>query len=182
MPIDCPKCNSPIEYSQDIAGCPSCRTKLIAEIFPAFFKQPSAASASPAIGEESVCFFHPRNKAAVSCAMCGRFICTLCAVELRGQQICPLCIESGIKKRKIAGLENRRVLYDDIALSLSIIPALLFWPTIMTAPASIFIAVRHWKSPTSIIPRTKARFIFAIFISLLQIAGWGLFVSYLVTR
>ncbi|HTZ18363.1 MAG TPA: hypothetical protein VMB78_07975 [Dissulfurispiraceae bacterium] len=182
MPIDCPKCDASIEYTSDITRCPSCDTKLLIEIFPAFFRQPASASASLAADEESACFFHPRNKATVSCAMCGRFICSLCDVELSGQHVCPSCIESGLKKRKITNLENRRILYDDIALALAIIPIIFFWPTIITAPASIYLSLRHWKSPTSIIHRTKVRFVVAIFISLLQLAGWGLFISYLVTR
>jgi hypothetical protein len=114
--------------------------------------------------------------------MCGRFICALCDVEMSGQHVCPSCIETGLKKRKMPNLENRRVLYDDIAVALSIIPMIFFWPTIVTAPASIYISLCYWKSPTSIIPRSKVRFIIAILISLLQITVWGLLISYLVTR
>ncbi len=183
MPIDCPICGTPIEYRPDIAKCPSCDTNLSVEIFPAFFKSPPPLGSSPTISEdESACYFHPRSKAATACAMCGRFICALCDVELSGQHVCPSCIETGMKKHKIANLENRRVLYDDIALALAIIPMILIWPTILTAPASIYTSLRHWNTPTSIIPRTKLRFIIAILISLLQVTGWGLLVSYLATR
>jgi hypothetical protein len=154
------------------------------EIFPAFFERPLTAGTAPgaAADDESVCYFHPHNKAVVSCEMCGRFICALCDVELSGRHVCPSCIETGRKKRTITNLENRRVLYDDIAVALSIIPLIFFWPTIVTAPASIYISLRHWKSTTSIIPRTKVRFIFAILISLLQVTAWGLVISYLATR
>jgi hypothetical protein len=101
---------------------------------------------------------------------------------LSGQHVCPSCFETGQKKRKIEALENHRVLYDDIALALSIIPIIFIWPTIATAPASIYLSIRYWKSPTSIIPRTKIRFIIAILLSLVQITGWGVLISYLATR
>jgi hypothetical protein len=78
----------------------------------------------------------------------------------------------GKKKRKMKSLETQRVLYDDIALALAIIPVIFIWPTIITAPMSIFIALRHWKTPLSIVPRTKIRFIIAMFLSGLQITGW----------
>jgi hypothetical protein len=37
---------------------------------------------------------------------------------------------------------------------------------------SLFIAIRHWKTPLSIIPRTKIRFIIAMVLSGIQITGW----------
>jgi hypothetical protein len=37
--------------------------------------------------------------------------------------------------------------------------------------------VKHWNSPTGIIPRTKIRFILAFLIAGLQIAAWILFFS-----
>jgi hypothetical protein len=74
-------------------------------------------------------------------------------------------------------LENRRVLYDTVALAVATGPMLLIWPTIITAPMSIFLAIRYWKTPLSIVKRTKVRFILAIVFAISQIAGWG-FVAY----
>ncbi|HUN56050.1 MAG TPA: hypothetical protein VMU29_12940 [Smithella sp.] len=70
-------------------------------------------------------------------------------------------------------LETHRTLYDSIALYIAILPLLIFWITIITAPVSIYVAIRYWKAPGSIIPRTKARFIAAMVISGFQIAGWA---------
>ena len=185
--VDCPKCGIPIEWqsfsTSEMTGCPACDTKLHVDIFPAFFGQPSAGTPdSPVLEDESGCYFHPQKKAVLPCSMCGRFICSLCDVGLGGQHVCPSCFEAGYNKRKIAGLESHRILYDDIAVALSTIPLIFFWPTIITAPACIYISLRHWKSPASIIPRTKFRFIIAILISLLQITGWALLISYLASR
>ena len=126
---------------------------------------------------EASCFFHPNKKAAVPCDICGRFLCSLCEIEFNGQHICSSCIESGKRKRKLTNLENRRVLHDNIALSLAIIPMIFVWPVIFTAPASIFISLRHWKSPASIIHRTKVRFIFAILLSSIQLTGIGFVIA-----
>lgn len=81
----------------------------------------------------------------------------------------------------MVNLETHRVLYDDIALAIAIIPALFIWVTIITAPISIYLSLRHWKSPTSIIPRTKIRFIIAIMLSVVQIAAWFFVFAYIYT-
>jgi hypothetical protein len=186
--IDCPKCSIPLEWQSfntaDMTRCPSCDTRLRVEIFPAFFEElPISESAGTlAVDNESSCFFHPQKKAVIPCELCGRFICALCDIELSEQHVCPSCFETGQKKHEIETLENHRVLYDDIALALSIIPMIFIWPTIATAPASIYLSIRHWKSPTSIIPRTKVRFIIALLLSLIQITGWVFLISYLATR
>jgi hypothetical protein len=64
-------------------------------------------------------------------------------------------------------------MYDSIALSLAILPVIIWPVTLFTAPAAIFYAIRHWKSPTSILPRTKIRHVFAILIGTLMLFGWG---------
>ncbi len=72
----------------------------------------------------------------------------------------------------MVNLERRRVLYDNVALVLATLPALLVWPSLIAAPMSLFVSIRYWRAPSSIVPRTKVRFIIAILISLLEIAGW----------
>ena len=49
---------------------------------------------------------------------------------------------------------------------------LTVWLTILSAPMAIYLSIRHWKSPSSIIPRTKVRFVAAIGLATLQIGGW----------
>jgi len=97
-------------------------------------------------------------------------------VEFDGRHLCTSCLETGKKKRKIKNLENHRTLYDSMVLFLAIFPMILFWPTILTAPIAIFLAIRYWNVPTSIIPRTKIRLIAAVVISGLQIIGWSAFI------
>lgn len=131
---------------------------------------------------EAACFYHPQKKAVLPCDACGRFVCSLCDCELNGQHFCPACLESGKTKGKIKSLENRRTLYDSLALSLSLLPLLIFYFTIITAPMSLFIAIRYWNAPRSLVHRTKIRFIFAVLFSSLQIVGWAIGIYLLVNN
>lgn len=131
---------------------------------------------------EAACFYHPQKKAVLPCDACGRFVCSLCDCELNGQHFCPACLESGKTKGKIKSLENRRTLYDSLALSLSLLPLLIFYFTIITAPMSLFIAIRYWNAPRSLVHRTKIRFIFAVLFSILQIVGWAIGIYLLVNN
>jgi hypothetical protein len=77
-------------------------------------------------------------------------------------------------------LENRRVLYDKIALALALYPMLLFYLTFFTAPMAIFVAIRYWKAPSSILPRTRVRFVIALVLAVFQIAGWIALFTFLI--
>ena len=92
-------------------------------------------------------FYHPEKKAVLTCNYCGRFLCALCDVDFAGQHLCPPCIESGKKKKKIKNLENHRVLYDDVALAVAVLPLMLCYFVVLTAPISLFIAFRYWNAP-----------------------------------
>jgi hypothetical protein len=96
----------------------------------------------------------------------------LCDCELNGQHFCPACLETGKTKGKIKSLENQRTLYDGIALSLAIYPLLIFYFTLITAPAALVVAIRYWNAPRSIVHRTKIRYVAAIILASMQIAGW----------
>ena len=181
--IQCTKCEAslPVELlnAPGLSACPQCGALVRVDAFPALVNPPASTQEGEKLvtDTEAGCFFHPRKKAVVSCDGCGRFLCALCDVEIGGRHLCPLCLETGKKKKKMKNLETHRELYDNISLSLAVIPGitLIFWfLTIITAPMSIYIAIRHWNSPTSILPRTKVRFIIAIIFSLLQIGGWAL--------
>ena len=84
------------------------------------------------------------------------------------------------KRQWISPFENRRMLYDNVSLVLSLAPVVLIWPTVITAPMAIFVAIRYWKAPLSIVTRTRVRFVLAIVFALCQIAAWG-FIAYALT-
>ena len=161
--------------TDNVVPCPRCGTGTMIEVYPAMFHPIGNTSAGEQIvsAEEAACFYHPQKKASIPCDSCGRFLCALCDVELNGQHICPNCLQSGKKKGRIKNLENERTLYDHIALMLSLLPMVLFFITIITAPIALFLSIRHWKSPTSIVPRhSRMRFVIAIILSLSQIVFW----------
>jgi hypothetical protein len=178
--VQCPQCRAPLMegiFNQpELQPCPACATRLQVAVFPALYRKTGLGQSAEAImvEGESSCFYHPQKKAVLPCDGCGRFLCTLCDCPLDGRHYCPACLETGRTKRKIQSLDNRRTLYDSIALSVAVYTLVpFFWYfTVITAPMVIYISLRYWKSPLGLLRRTRIRFIAAIFIALLQITGW----------
>jgi len=67
------------------------------------------------------------------------------------------------------------VLYDNIALGLAVVPVLTCFLFPLTSPVAVAVAIWGWRKPSSLLPRTKARFILAI---LIASAGLGLGIAY----
>jgi len=126
------------------------------------------------VAGEAGCFYHPDKRAIVTCHLCGRFLCGLCNVDFKQQNWCPGCLESSSRKRKGIDFENHRVLYDSVALAFATLPFLaLFYPSLIGAPVALYISVRYWKAPGSILPRTKIRFPVAILLAIGQLVLMG---------
>jgi hypothetical protein len=180
MPVlTCTRCKASLPFETfnrpGWQPCRSCDAQVRVVAFPALLRERSEGQGGESIEAEgeSSCFFHPKKKAVVPCDSCGRFLCSLCDLELHGQHLCPQCLETGTKKGKLKNLENHRVLYDSIALAMAVLPLLIFYFTIFTAPAAIYVAIRYRNAPTSVVPRwRRTRFVLALVLSSLQIAGW----------
>jgi hypothetical protein len=183
-PIQCGNCTTEVPpgyFNVDhLTPCPKCSCDMQVFVFPALFRLAAAVGPSSADATDATCFYHPDNRAAAPCASCGRFLCTVCETELGSEILCPKCIHAGVTSRKLVRLENRRILYDNVAFAVATGPFLLIWPTLITAPMAIFLSIRYWNTPSSIVKRTKVRFILAILIALLEIAMWG-FVAYVLS-
>lgn len=185
--LTCSRCHRPLP-ELDTAGwraCQSCGAVVRTVVFPALFRERKVGQSGEGIESEgeSSCFFHPNKKAVVPCDSCGRFLCSLCDLEMRGQHLCPQCLETGAKKGKLRNLDNHRLLYDSLALALATWPLLIFYFTLFTAPAALYVAIRYWNAPTSLLPRrTHLRLAVAMALSLLQLGGWVLLFGYLLTR
>ena len=179
--VTCTKCNSTLYATalntNKLSFCPSCSVSLRADVYPAMFRPSEAGNSGERllVDKEASCFYHSTKKAVVTCSACGLFLCTLCDVEFNDLHLCPQCLEKGRTKRKIKNLEKSRTCYDTIALYLTIIPIFFIWPTLLTAPIAVYMSIRYWKAPTSIIPRTKIRFVIAMLIASMQMLGWALF-------
>jgi hypothetical protein len=183
----CSRCNAAIpveDWNREHAFCPACRAPLSALVFPAFVSEPSHPSSGDALLEsgEASCFYHPQKRAVAPCDQCGRFLCALCRVEFMGQNWCPGCVEIRRQKGKLSDLDASRPLYDNMALAVATLPAFLIWPTVFCAPIALYLTARYWRAPSSILPRTKIRFVFAAVVATLQIAAWIWLVLFLIYR
>jgi hypothetical protein len=162
----------------DSGQCPACGAVVKVTVFPALYKPLSSGAVGEHVvmDDEASCFYHPQKKAVIPCDSCGRFLCALCDVELNEEHLCPNCLESGRKKGKLKHLDKERILYDNIALRVAVYPVILlfFWfLTFITAPVAIVLSIRYWNKPTSMLPRTKIRFILAIVIAVAQLGLWA---------
>jgi hypothetical protein len=145
-----------------------------AVVFPAI-EQLRAGALPEALGSETEasCFFHPNSRAATPCDECGRFLCSLCDLEIDGRHLCSACLMPGPGGRRVALLEPRRTMYDTVVLLVSTLP-ILFWPFLaLSAPTTLYLVFRYWRTPGSLVPRTKVRFILAALFALAEIAGVG---------
>jgi DNA-directed RNA polymerase subunit RPC12/RpoP len=183
--IRCGACSWPLppeSWNRESAvACPGCGSRAQVAAFPAMVRAPVGASPEALGGDtEASCFYHSQNRAATPCDECGRFLCRLCEIDVDGRRICPGCFAAGVRGRKIQEVDTRRTMYDSVALALSTLPVFLFWPVFGTAPVSLFLVVRHWNSPRSIVPRTRIRFYLAALFALAEIAGVGFLIFALI--
>ena len=186
----CPKCKTPMaapESGGHIAGsCPGCASGFEAFFFPALYRQRESGSAATALVDhaEASCFYHPQKQAVQVCDGCGRFVCALCSIDLGNEHLCPNCLSAGKRKGKITTLENVRTCYDRIALSLAVLGIIpFFWfVSIILAPASLYIAIRHWNSPRSLLVGSRWRFIVAIVLASLELLLWLTVVMLLILK
>jgi hypothetical protein len=172
--ICCGVCSWPVPVDgwnrEEGARCPGCGQLVGATVFPAIESQRAGALPEAVVADtEASCFYHPSSRAAVPCDECGRFLCSLCDIEIEGRHLCPACFQSGLQSNRLEVVETQRTMYDTIALTLATLPALLFWPAIVTAPAALWVTVRRWRAPRSVVPRTGIRFYLAVLFGLVEI-------------
>ena len=168
----CPGCRTPLGERMfnlpDLAPCPVVRGPAASRGLPGPIPtvRPAGADGEALMVEgESSCFYHPQKKAVVPCQGCGRF--PLRALRLRAARRAFLSglPRSGRQKGRIKRLENQRTLYDGIALGVATLPLLIFYFTIITAPIALYLAIRYWNAPRSIVHRTKIRLVLAILLA-----------------
>lgn len=179
QPLVCGRCGAPLPWricnSPDAGNtCTSCAAPVRAHVFPAFLEAlelgRQADAATPE--QDANCFYHDDKRAVTACSHCGRLLCSLCDVTMRGDHLCPTCISRGKEKGSLVLLQSRRIMHDNIALILALAPLALGWLGLLLSPSAIFYAAFRWRSPGSLVPRTRIRFIIAILLAMFSLAGF----------
>jgi hypothetical protein len=170
--------------THEVVMCPTCGAASMVRVFPAALASHGGPVRTETAGEgEAACYDHAAKRAVAVCSQCGRFVCQLCSVTVKGEIWCPSCVASGTRKPKTPDLEASRTLYDSMALMLATLPVPFFWfITPLTAPAAMFLAVRYWKRPLGLMRRTRWRFVAAIAIAAIEIGAWIWGTVYLILR
>lgn len=187
--VRCAACQWPIEvhFWNDPQGgyCKNCAQLVYSYVFPAINRSQNTEVAESVKEEnEASCFYHSESRAVIPCEECGRFLCRICDCPVDARHLCPNCLNTAAKHKKIATFDNRRTNYDFIALATAVLPVIVFWPvTLISGPAVIYYSIKHWKSPRGILRRNRVRFVLAILIGLIETLLWGgLFLSLFLAR
>ncbi len=175
--ILCPKCGHALERSywnqEHFQRCEHCQTNLRLLVFPAAVEPAATPPPNPDASQgDATCYNHSGKQAHAPCAECGRFLCTVCDIDFRGEHWCPSCLKRQGEGQAQPVFQRSRMRYDSLALALVTIPAIIFWPTLLCAPTALFLCIRHWNDDPGFLPRTKLRLYMALLFGLTQIAGW----------
>ena len=188
--LSCPHCSQRLPVDRFVSGqpapCPACNSQVAAYVFPAFARDNSSRPQIHLAREgEAVCFFHSRYRAVSPCDNCGRFLCETCLIAVGSKQLCAECVSHTRRQKDQTGLVNHAALFDNVALILVTLPVIsVFFAflTIISAPVSLCLALFYWSRQWSLLPRSHLRFVIAIFLAILLIAGWVLLIYYLGTN
>ncbi len=123
--------------------------------------------------DESSCYYHPGKSAEVVCDGCGRFLCSLCNIDFEGRHFCPACLENTSRTGETGRFRTQHVYYDSIALAVAVVPLLIFYLALLTAPVAIYLALRHWRTPFSALPWRRWCFVAALCFAFVELADWG---------
>lgn len=181
--LPCPGCGFVmLKEDDEIAlACPRCESSIHIELFPAFYRPEEAVRNQAVVANEASCFFHVDRVAEFTCSRCGRFLCGLCRITWAGEDVCQACIEAAASGQQANQLASSRFHYDSMALALSTLPVLAGVVTIISAPIALGFTLFTFNRECSVAPRTKIRFVLAIFCSIAIIAAWIAFFVYAFT-
>jgi len=174
--LPCPKCRralEPLSWRDTQRGtCWSCKTDFEFLGFPALTAaRAKVVPKAVLVAEHATCFYHLENQAETVCDACGRFLCTVCAIDFAGRRICPPCI-AAVKKNDAQAV-SERTLYDGIALGLAVLPILFGPATMVTSPVALGFVVAGWRKPRSLVTAGRTKLILAAVIALIEIAMWA---------
>lgn len=164
--------NAPPEGGR--AVCTRCEKGHDFVFFPARRRAKPVARAVTSLEGEATCYFHAQNQAGSVCDDCGRYLCVVCELPAEeGGTLCPPCVAN--RRKKTPQKADEVVCYDLMAMTLALLP-LLMWPfTIVTAPTAIGMAIYGWRKPRSLVRPGRWRLVVALALATLQLGGWIFF-------
>lgn len=157
--------------------CRSCGRNNTATSFPALHVDPSAQPpslpAEPPAEGEAACFYSPNRRATKVCSHCGVLISDIWSAHWGSDVVCLKCLDHLRDTAADARFEKGRPLWDNVALATALVPGTLifYWAAFITAPAALFLSIRYWNAPRSLVPRSRLRIAAALILSLLQVGA-----------
>lgn len=185
-PDHCHRCRERLAFEAfnqpNLIVCGNCGSAGAYFLFPAYYSATiEGQSALVRLEEQASCYFHPSNAATVACEGCGRFLCSVCDIEIGRSHICTYCLQAKKTQSTSAKLENERVLHDSVTFTLAAAVPFLFWPAApFTAPYALYRAIRYYNAPTSIMGRSKWRLIVSMLLCVFQIIGTAVLIYFVV--
>lgn len=166
---------APLPGNSGAVRCQTCRRVNEVTLFPAMLelvKGPPPLDLDPPGEGDAVCFYNPARRATKTCSHCGVLISNAWAAQWGNETVCLKCLEHLHDKRD-ERFQSSRTLWDNIALLAACLPfTFIFWFfAVVSAPASVFLALWHWNSPRSMVPRSRFRLILALLLGLAQIGA-----------
>lgn len=163
--------------------CLNCSRPLQALVFPAAWRPAAGTSPERVAGAgEANCYEHESNRAVTACDACGRFLCSLCDLEVSGMHVCPACYQAGKAAKVAQGRVQRHVHHDSIALALATLPVMFCWVALLTTPYAVFHAFLHWRDGSPVIPRGKWRLWLTLLSAAAQVALVGALIYFIANQ
>lgn len=172
----CVKCREPLRLGRlgnDMSVACECWDDNTLAVYPAFLLEDSTAAyeETSVDGSTAPCFAHPERAAVAECAVCGRFACSLCSVQEGERTLCLDCFG------KVEGSSDRPhnvTRWDDICIAGALLPCLLLWPTLVSAPTTVVLSIRNLRKPrTGLRPLSRTKLTLALVLALAECVGWG---------
>jgi hypothetical protein len=73
-------------------------------------------------------------------------------------------------------------MYDTMAMALAVGSAIVFTLSLLTAPIAIYLAIRAFRAPRSLVPRTMVRAWIGLIVGILELGGWIWLLVYVLMR
>lgn len=161
-----------IDYGHEFVGAAH-----TVHLFPAVIRKQATVEAEVVMeGGQTTCFFHAKLPATAICDVSGRMICDLCKTDYNGKTVSFEALQSLIGKGGTVEKERARTKWDDIALALVILPILFMPLFVISAPIALGICLFQWrKGPTSLVRRSRWRYLVAGVLAILEICGISFF-------